>query len=162
MSTLNFEDFDAPLVFRSRPESIPGDLRPVWRICVILLILELASRGKKSSISKLHVLNWAIRSKENQKVLRQIINGEMSPDSISVRVEPSLDRAVSLAYGEELVEFVGGKNIRLTWQGESAVKKIIGLEDVFLEEKSFLLEIGKSKLTETVVTEFFTEGQKNK
>lgn len=162
MYNLNFEDFDAPLVFRSRPEAIPGDLRPIWRICVVLLILELASRGKKSSISKLHVLNWAIRSKENQKVLLQIIEGEIAPDSISIRVEPSLDRAVNLAHGEELIDFVSGKSIRLTWQGENAAKRIIDLENVFLDEKNFLLEVGKGKLTEAVVNDLFTEGQKIK
>lgn len=158
MSELSLDSFDAPLLFRSRPEAIPGDLRPIWRICIILLILDLASRGGKASLSKVHVLNWAIRSKENQKTLRQIINGDMSPDRISVRVEPSLDRAMALANGENLIEFIGGKNIRLTWQGESAVKKLIDLEDILLEEKSFLFEIGKSKLTEIIVNQLFSEG----
>lgn len=158
MFELNLDSFDAPLIFRSRPEAIPGDLRPIWRICTILLILNLASRGGKASLSKVHVLNWAIRSKENQITLRRIMNGEMSPDRISVRVEPSLDRAIALASGENLIEFVGGKNVRLTWQGESAVRKLLDLEDILLDEKSFLLEIGKNKLTEIVVNDLFSEG----
>lgn len=158
MPILNLDSFDAPLIFRSRPEAIPGDLRPIWRICTILLILNLASRGGKASLSKVHILNWAIHSKENQMALRKIINGEMSPDRISIRVEPSLDRAVAFAYGEDLIEFVGGKNIRLTWQGESAAKKLVELGNVLIEEKSFLLEIGKIKLTEVVVNELFSEG----
>lgn len=158
MSTLNIDDFDAPLLFRSRPEAIPGDLRPVWRICVILLILHFSSRANKSSLTKIHVLNWALHSKDNQTVLHQIINGERSPDTILVRVEPSLDRAIRFAIGEELIEYVGGKNVKLTLQGDAIVQKIIELENVFTSEKAFLSQIGKSSLTELVVNRLFIQG----
>lgn len=159
MTSFDFDNLDTLLVFRSRPEAIPSDFRPIWRICLILLILQLASRSQKSSISKIQILNWAIRSKESRESLLRSIDGKVSPDTIALRIEPSLNRAIDLAQGEGLIEFVNGKNIQLTWHGGNVVKKLLELDSLFTEEKSFLLEIGKSKLTEQTVISLFAEGQ---
>lgn len=159
MTELSFEKLDIPFIFQSRPEAIPGDLRPLWRISIILLILQLASRGGKSSLSKLHVLNWAIRTDENRKELKQVIAGDISPDTIIVRIEPSLNRAIDFARGEGLLEYVTGNRVQLTPQGMIAVNRLLENENLFLEERLFLEELGKNGLTEKVVDRLFSEGR---
>ena len=150
--------FASNITFKSRPESIPGDLRPVWKICVIILMLELASRGQKASLSKLHILNWALQSKENQTNLLNVILGKETPDTIIVRIEPSLNRALNFAKSEGLVDFIAGKNVQLTGQGLRIASLLLERDDTFIDEKTFLREIGKQNITDQFVTRLFSEG----
>jgi len=159
MNSLDINKFHTPLVFRSRPEAIPGDLRPIWRIGIVILMLHLASRGDKASLAKIHVLNWAIQSKENQNSLLQIIDGKISPDTIIVRIEPSLNRALDYANGEGLIEFISGKNVHLTPQGKVTAHRLMTKDDLLTCEKNFFREIGKSNITEQFVAKLFSEGR---
>jgi hypothetical protein len=158
MARISFDDIDSLFIFRARPEAIPGDFRPLWRIFVILLILHLSSRGGKSTIGKLHVLNWAIRTKENRDIFRKIISGDIPPETIIIRIEPSLNRAINLAQGEGLVENVKGNRIRITPRGQKATDKLLAVENLFTYEKSFLEDLGKSTLTEQVIDNLLSNG----
>ena len=151
------DHFEDNFVFRSRPEAIPGDFRPLWRMTVVLLILKLASRSNSSTLSRLHVLNWAIRTQENRENIRFVIAGDVPPDKIVVRIEPSLIRALELANGEGLIEYLSGKTVKLTDKGIKVADEILGEPYIFAQEKLFLQEIGKSSLTEQVINRMFSE-----
>jgi hypothetical protein len=97
----------ATFSFRSRPGSVPGDLRISWRLAVVLLILKY-SRSKRASLPKLHLLNDAIRSKSAMEKLAEIVTGNRSVQDWRIRVEPALGRALDFARGEGLVEFKSG------------------------------------------------------
>ena len=157
MASFHVPELDTPFVFTARPEPVPSDLRPNWRISVILLILRIASRGSKSSFGRLHVLNWAIRTQENQETLIKIIGRDISPDTVVVRIEPFLNRAVNLANGEGLVERVSGDRIQLTSKGISAADMLRN-QEVFIDEQRFLEFIGKA-LTEQTVDHLFSRRQ---
>jgi len=154
MHSVEIPELDTPFLFRDRSESIPGDLRPLWRISMLLLMLYIASRGKKSSFGRLHVLNWALRSDEGRDALLGVIDGHLLPGMVVVRIEPSLNRAVDFALGEGLVKKVGGDRIELTSTGEAEVKRILKQEELFNSEREYLEQIGK-KLTEKLVSELF-------
>ena len=147
-------EFDTPFLFRERPEALPGDLRPLWRVGLVVLMLYLASRGRRSSFGRLHVLNWAVRSEEGQKALLGILDGRLFPGTAIVRIEPSLNRAVDFAFGEKLVERVKGDHIELTAQGEKEAVRILEHEDLYRKERAFLHLLGKG-LTERIVLELF-------
>ena len=151
-------ELDAPFLFRSRPESIPGDFRPVWRIGLLLLILHVASRGSRSSFGRLHVMNWGIRSRHNHKVLQDMLAGRLRPDTVLVRIEPSLNRAVDLAHGEGLIERVAGDRVRLTTRGEAEADKLLEQKDVYVVEKDFLNALGKH-ITEAFVDALYSREQ---
>jgi len=144
------------ICFHKRPISVPGDLRPVWRICAIVLALHLSSRGGKSSFGKLHLLNWALKSKKNQYSLAQIMHGKLSPDSIIVRIEPALNRAVDLASGEDLLTIDDGKKVVLTEKGVKLAESLMANPEIFKDVKGFLATIGKKQLTETEVNKLFS------
>jgi hypothetical protein len=154
MRSVEIPELDTPFVFNERPESIPGDLRPLWRIGLLLLMLYLASRGKRSSFGRLHVLNWALRSDEGRDSLLGILERRLFPGTVVVRIEPSLNRAVDFAHGEGLLRKVGGNRIELTSTGEAEAKRILGHDEIFEGEKKYLEQVGK-KLTETLVDELF-------
>lgn len=155
MQDLLLSKLETSFVFKLRPEPIPGDLRPLWRIGVVLLILRLASRGARSSLGRLHVLNWAVRSKQNQKELIRLISGDISPDAIIVRIEPSLNRAIDLAQGEGLLTRISGSRLKLTKVGLERADLLIKSKEIFIKEKEFLQNIGK-QLTETVTNKLFS------
>lgn len=143
MPQLSISQLDTPFIFRARPESLPGDLRPLWRVAVLLLILQLACRGARASFGQLHVLNWALKSVDNRIQIEQVINGEKPVAATFVRIEPSLNRAVDLAHGEGLVERVHPGRIQLTQKGRKAAQMVLEAEYLMTTEKAFLRQIGK-------------------
>lgn len=152
METL-LENIDVPFTFKERRSPLAGDLRPAWRISLVLLML-LHSRGKKATLQKLHVLNSACRSAEARRAYLAYIAGTARKEEIVPRVEPSLNRALNLARGEGLVELENGKNIQLTTTGLTIARQIDAAHDCLDIEKVFLKQVG-SKTTEGKVEDLF-------
>jgi hypothetical protein len=135
--------------------AIAAELRPDWKIGTLLLILHLSSRGGKSSLRRLHILNWALRSSKNRAEFEQVRDHEQPLFSFQFRFEPALGRAVNLAVGEKYVEWVGGNRLQITAKGQRWVKDILKDESVMQEEREFLERIGKD-ITEGIATEMIT------
>jgi hypothetical protein len=147
-------DIDIPFRFTERPTPLAGDLRPAWRVGLILLML-LNSRGQKATLQKLHLLNSACRSDATRLAFLRYAQGEARKDEIIPRVEPSLIRAVNLARGEGFIEVEKGKNLKLTPMGTKAAKQLDATEDCMVVEKEFLRAVGKFA-TEGNVENLFT------
>lgn len=147
-------NIDIPFTFRKRPTPLTGDLRPAWRMSLVLLML-LHSRGKKATLQKLHVLNSACRSMGTRNDFLRYVQGKARKDEIIPRVEPSLNRALNLARGEGLVEIENGKNIKLTPAGLKLAKRLDETPDCLDVEKAFLTQVG-SFATEGRVDDLFT------
>ena len=141
--------------FTRRPMAIAAELRPDWKIGAVLLILHLSSHGGKSSLRRLHILNWALRSSKNRAEFEQVREHQQPLFSFQFRFEPALGRAINLAVGEKLIEWVGGDRLQITAKGKRWVTEILKDEDVMQEERDFLKRIGKS-ITEPVATEMIT------
>ena len=137
---------DKPFRFSRVGESIAGDLRPQWRIAVILLILNEASRGSTSSMAKLHLITWMVRQPYRWELFEEILEGSRRPFGLIVRYEPALVRAIELALGEGLVEFLSGARVKLTDRGQKGAEEIVGSE-ALIDELEFLRK-SKSHLTE--------------
>src|ERR1019366_9944223 len=97
-----------PIRFKKRPNAVAPDFRPGWKVSLLLLILQFGSRGGKSSLTRLHVLNWAVRSIRHQEELLTTIKSEAPLFSFNVRFEPAFSRAIDLAVAAALVTWVGG------------------------------------------------------
>lgn len=135
--------------------AIAAELRPDWKIGALLLILHISSRGGKSSLRRLHILNWALRSSKNRAEFEQVREHQQSLFSFQFRFEPALGRAINLAVGEKFVEWVSGDRLQITAKGTRWVTDILRDETVMKEEREFLERIGKS-ITEPVATEMIT------
>ncbi len=142
MNEADITKIEVPFRFTRRPMPVPPDLRPDWRVAVLLLML-YHSRGKKASIKKLNLINWAIRSYKNRKDLLDHLENKDNSSGIIVRIEPGISRAIDIAKGYGLIEIEYGSDttIKLTSSGKGAVEKINSIEDSFKDEREFLLRI---------------------
>lgn len=147
-------ELDTPFLFQRRPLSLPEDLRPSWRIALLVLLMSGCCRGGKSSRARLHVLSWSVRSSGSLQDLLAATTGDLNPRSLIVRVDPFLDRAIDFAVGEGLIEHLGGKGLKLSVAGKAFATEIGSNADIFVVEKSFIETIGH-KVTEDIVTKMF-------
>ena len=147
-------ELDAEFLFRRRPVAVPGDLRPTWRIGLLVLLLKRCCRQSRSSLTRLHVLNWAVRTENNHQALIELVANARSPDSLIVRFDPAFNRAMDFALGEGLVRRVDGSRIELTSSGDAMADEIAKNEGLYSGEKTFVDEI-RQRVTETVVDSIF-------
>jgi hypothetical protein len=141
--------------FTRRPMAIAAELRPDWKMGALLLILHLSSRGGKSSLRRLHILNWALRSPKNRAEFEQVREHQQPLFSFQFRFEPALGRAINLAVGEKFVEWVGGDRLVITTKGKRWITDITKDESVMYQEREFLKRTGKD-ITEAIATEMIT------
>jgi hypothetical protein len=137
-------EIDIPIRFKKRPNAVAPDFRPSWKLSLLLLTLYLSSRGGKSSLTRLHVLNWAVRSSRHQREFIATLKSETPLFSFKVRFEPAFSRAVDLAAAARLIAWVGGNRIELTATGSQIARKLKRDSHLFAPETSFLESVGKS------------------
>ncbi|TOB14791.1 hypothetical protein CGK12_23765, partial [Vibrio parahaemolyticus] len=58
------------LVFSRKKSAVIPELRPMYKIGKILLILKLCCSGGKASLLKLHLFNWAMLEEKRMKALQ--------------------------------------------------------------------------------------------
>jgi hypothetical protein len=158
--------FDVLFTFESRPSPLPCDLRPVWRMHLLVLLLEQC-RGGVASMAQLHVLNWAVRTEETRLQFLQFLRGKRAPNQIIVRYDPSVNRAVHFAFAEGLVRHDKPESfdekptsqshyrVILADRGRKLAEQIKDKDDCFVPEREFLESIGH-KVTQKEVETLFT------
>lgn len=154
-SILEIPELRTPFVFRRRPTAIPADLRPAWRIGLIVLLLERCCRGGRTSLARLHVLSWGFRSPEGRAQLLAVAEGRVLPDALIVRFEPFLIQAVDFALAESLIQRDGGSRIKLTASGKTLAKELATHTETFATEKR-LMSLIRTKVSEELVTKLLT------
>jgi hypothetical protein len=137
-------DIDQPFSFRRKPIPVPAEARPPWKLAELLVMLKVSSRGGKSSLKRLHLLNWAVRSPANRLRFKESREAVLPLFRFNVRFEPAFSRAIDLATGENLVEWVGGDRVQLSAEGSDLAQKILEEPGVLQDERDFFLELGKS------------------
>ena len=132
-----------PVRFTKRPFAIAPDFRKDWKIALLLLILEVSSRSGKSSLKRLHVIHWAVRTNNHQLQFEQTRETAAPLFAFKVRLEPAFSRSIEFAEAQRLVEWVEGDRVQITELGRSLAKRI-AQQDVMQDEVRFLRRIGKS------------------
>lgn len=174
MPELLDELLEHEFTFQPRPKAIPCEIRPVWRMYAVALMVEKCW-GSKASFEQLHVLNWAMRTRESRSAFLQFLDGKRSPNQTIVRFDPALNRAVQFAFADKVVEKLEKQmklieddndgdsaakyRIVLAPKGIKMVKHVRSMDDCFEEEKAFLDSI-PSKITQKQVAMLFTWGTK--
>lgn len=170
-SNSTFEQLlDVPFTFHERRAPISCKIRPAWRIYTLLMILDKC-HGGKANLIQLHVLNWAIRTRETRRAFHEFLNGERSPSQTIVRHDPSLNRAVHFAFAEKLVtrqevqQTIEGQSSKvppyrvvLSDKGRRFVKRLKALDGCFETQKQFLDSI-PGKIAQKDVNMLFSWGE---
>lgn len=139
----------AKFLYTPRPDPMAGDVRMSWGIGILLIALH-HSRAKKSNFQKLQFLAHAVRLEEGREEVLGLVSGKYRPSDVSVRVEPTLNRAVQFAHAMKLVEIEKGTSITLTDEGAKAAAAIERDGDVLKEEIGFL-KVVAPKMTDALM-----------
>ena len=140
---------NAEFSLKEIPDSIPADIRPLWRILLCLMILNF-SRAGTASLKKLQVLSWILTNCENFDLVMEALENDLAKKKLVVRYDPALDRALDFAIGEGLVEHTSSAKYKLTDKGRKIFKDFKETE-IMAKEMRFVIENG-SKFTEATVT----------
>lgn len=136
------------LRFVRRPSPVLVEHRPIYKITQLLLILQVSSRGGKSTLPRLHLFNWALKSTDRiQKLV----------DAAKVKVlhmtawgfDPALAIAIRFALAENLVEPTS-TGYQVTEKGRAFIAEVLKDADAFASERKLLAQIGKD-ITEAMV-----------
>lgn len=137
--------------FQRRPVPVPGDLRIAWRVALIIVMLG-SSRANRASLAKLHIINHAIRSGQQDR-LKKMLSSSHTAVPWNLRVEPAFARAVDFVVGEKLAiwtKATGRAALQLTKNGVDAAAAVMGIEDALIEERAIVADLAKL-ITETGV-----------
>lgn len=138
----------AQLKFIRRPIPVLSELRPLYKISQALLILHLSGRGGRSSLPKIHLMNWALKTPERIRSLA--IGAEHGQQQLPIwGFDPALAIALNLAFSDSLIAPTS-KGFELTDSGRAYVQLILADDSILSEEKAALKSIGK-KITEDMV-----------
>lgn len=135
------------ITFKRKPMPIYAGLRPLFKICQILLILDLASRGKNSSLIRLHLFVWVLKDEQRKEMLLKTVEEQLEIPSVW-GIEPSVNFALQFAIAEGLI-IKSGTSYKLVPKGMLFIKNSNSY-DLFSDETIFLKKIG-SKITEKMI-----------
>ncbi|MCX8971907.1 hypothetical protein NLN91_22865, partial [Citrobacter portucalensis] len=90
------------ITFKRKPMPIYAGFRPLFKICQILLILDLASRAKSSSLIRLHLFAWILKDDQRKEMLLNIVKEKLEIP-IVWGIEPSVNFALQFAIAEGFI-----------------------------------------------------------
>jgi hypothetical protein len=125
---------------------IDPELRPLWRISLVALILMNLCSGKKANSKKLQALYSLVASEKKRKAYLANSNNYIS---LNIRFDPLVDRAIDMGVGHNLFELDNAKSIKLTDKGLSFTKRIKLDENIFILEKAFMSNFNTSYFNDT-------------
>ncbi|MAD42367.1 MAG: hypothetical protein CL623_08255 [Arcobacter sp.] len=143
---LPFEDTQK-IIFSQKQISIPTDLRPMYKISLILMMLKANGYSKKLSYLQLQYLNWLVKHDEEVKDIN-FSQDELPFDSI--RIDPFLNTAIEYCIGEKLIEISKSGKFELTAKAEVFINKIVK-EKVLRDEYKLLKSIGSRRITDNKI-----------
>jgi len=135
------------LAFNLRPSVVLPDHRPLFKITQILLVLLLASHGKKSSLVRLQLLNWVLKDESRRARLLDASTSKVL-QLPAWGLDPALDTALSKAQAEGLVDRTK-VGIKLSESGRKFCMCALQA-GLFEDDAAYLRKLGTA-ITETMV-----------
>lgn len=144
---MNSERNIIPLI-SDKPYPVPIEMRPLWRIgLVIISIIRVSGDKKYLDTKKLNILVWMLIRKNRWSEYESYLR-ELTVDVPLISVDTATYKATELCMAKSLVTLSDGR-LHITDKGETVYNAILKSE-VMQEELEFLDELGK-KLTDAKV-----------
>ncbi|TVT51887.1 MAG: hypothetical protein FHK80_22205 [Azoarcus sp. PHD] len=136
------------LLFERRPSPVLVEHRPLYKICQLLLVLHLSSRGGKSTLPRLHLFNWAL--KRLDRIQKLVDAAKAKTLHITAwGFDPALAIAIRYAVAEDLLQTTS-TGYQISEKGRSFIDEVLKDVGAFPKERALLKEIGKD-ITEDMV-----------
>lgn len=142
------------MTFNSNGSPVEPELRPIWRISLLTIILNKLCRGSSSSLKKMQVIYSLISSAD--KRARYFSEGAYA--DISIRFDPLLDKAISLGLAEGVFYLDSAKSVVLTDKGTLLSNKIYKDSSLFVFEKEFIENYSKSEFSDKKIDQILYKG----
>ncbi|CZU65288.1 MULTISPECIES: hypothetical protein [Enterobacter] len=142
------------MTFNSNGSPVEPEVRPIWRISLLTIILNKLCRGSSSSLKKMQVLYSLISSAD--KRARYFSEGAYA--DISIRFDPLLDKAISLGLAEGIFSLDAAKSVVLTDKGTLLSNKIYKDSSLFVFEKEFIENYSKSEFSDKKIDQILYKG----
>jgi hypothetical protein len=136
------------LRFVRRPSPVLVEHRPLYKITQLLLVLQVSSRGGKSTLPRLHLFNWALKSTDRIQKLLEAAKAKVL-HMTAWGFDPALAIAIRFAVAENMVEATS-TGYQLTEKGRDFITEVLKDADAFAPERKLLTQIGKD-ITEGMV-----------
>lgn len=130
------------------PYSLPIEMRPLWRICLIISSIAIVS-GKKEylDINKINILVWMLIRHSRWKIYEDYLF-DRNKEIPLVSVDTATYRAIEFCIAKGFVSMEDAK-LHMTDLGK-LLFSILVTQNIMVDERNFLLSIGKN-LTEKKV-----------
>lgn len=136
------------LRFVRRPSPVLVEHRPLYKITQLLLVLQMSSRGGKSTLPRLHLFNWAL--KKTDRIQKLVDAAEAKVLNITAwGFDPALAIAIRFAVAENMLETTS-TGYQITDKGRTFINEVLKGTDAFTPERKLLTKIGKD-ITEGMV-----------
>lgn len=136
------------LRFERRPSPVLVEHRPLYKICQVLLVLHVSSRGGKSTLPRLHLFNWAL--KRTDRIQKLVDAAKAKVLHITAwGFDPALAIAIRFALAEGLLQTTS-TGYQIADKGRAFIEAVLKDADAFPTERALLNEIGKD-ITEAMV-----------
>jgi hypothetical protein len=136
------------LRFVRRPSPVLIEHRPLYKIAQLLLVLQMSSRGGKSTLPRLQLFNWALKSTDRIQKLVDAAKAKVL-NMTAWGFDPALAIAIRFAVAENLVEATS-TGYQLNEKGRAFITEVLKDADAFAPERKLLTQIGKD-ITEGMV-----------
>ena len=137
-------------VISDKPYAVPIEMRPLWRICLIVISIAVVSGEKKYlDIKKVNILVWMLIRKAKWNEYERFLLGQ-TLDIPLVSVDTATYKAVEFSLAKEFVTLDSGR-LYITDKSEE-LYSLLTNNSIMTEEIGFLITNGK-KLTDRKVKE---------
>ncbi len=131
----------AKVVFSDKPYTVPIEMRPLWRICLIILVINVISGPKKYlDITKVNILVWMLIRKSKWDEYEDFLT-DRSVDLPLVSVDTATYKAVEFALAKEFTHLDSGR-ICLTEKSDMLIS-LMRDNGIMDDEFCFLSRNGK-------------------
>lgn len=138
------------IIFDAKPDAVPYNYRISYKVSQLCLIIYICGWGMSCSLIKLHMISFALLSRNNMKNLIEF--SDKINESVVVRFDPAVNRALTYAVAYGFVMQQQNGNYKLTDQGKKFAERIKLAGDLMVTEIIELTELSK-RLTESRIKE---------
>lgn len=141
------------ITFNYKGAHLDPELRPLWRISLLVLILMKLCSGNKANSKKIQALYALVAYEKKREIYSKNSN---NVSSINIRFDPLIERAIDMGVGFNLLKIDEAKSIILTSKGIEFGKRVDSDQEIFSIEKAFMNSFQKSHFTDKRIDSLIT------
>lgn len=131
------------LSFASRPAPVSANLRPLFRISLLLLVLRLNCSRGTASLLKLQFFNWVLKSDSLRDHVERLSKEQSIFTLGLVHLDPMVNLALKYAHADGLIGVTRNRKYELLDKGRHFAEAIIGdSREALAQEVEYLQHIG--------------------